>query len=78
MEFIESLDLGSIFGIGHIQKQTPWLVPIVQAVAYVGSFCVLGAVAVLAFVGLGALGRWPTGLLVVVVFLTSSAICLIA
>jgi membrane-associated phospholipid phosphatase len=78
MEFIESLDLGSIFGIGHFQKQTPWLVPIMRAVAYAGSLWVLGAVAVLAFVGFAALGRWRSGLLVVIVFLVSSVCCLVA
>ncbi len=78
MEFIESLDLGSIFAIGHFQKQTPWLVPIMQALAYIGSLWVLGTLAVLAFIGLAALGRWRSGLLVILVFLGSSVVCLTA
>jgi membrane-associated phospholipid phosphatase len=74
MEYIEALDLGSLFTINKFQQQTPWLVPVFRVVAYAGSMWVLAAVAVLALVGLSLLGRWPAGLLILIAFLASAVV----
>ena len=76
MEFIEAVDLGSIFAIGSFQKQTPWLIPIFQIIAYAGLPWVLAAVAVVASAGLMVRGR-GSGMLVLL-FLTSLTISLVA
>jgi membrane-associated phospholipid phosphatase len=75
MEFIEALDLGSLFGIASFQQQTPWLIPVFKVVAAAGSLWVLAIVTVLAFFGLTVYGRWRSGLLVVITFLATAAIC---
>jgi undecaprenyl-diphosphatase len=73
MLFIEALDLGSIFSLTGLQR--PWLNPVLLAVSYAGSPWVLVPVAVLAFLVLTRLGRWRTGLLCVILFLTSDVLC---
>jgi membrane-associated phospholipid phosphatase len=74
MEFIEAVDLGSLFALGNFQQHTPRLVPVFKAVAQAGSLWALGAVAVLAFIGLTLGGRWRTSLLVFIAFLTTAII----
>jgi membrane-associated phospholipid phosphatase len=73
MLFIEALDLGSIFNLTGMQR--PWLNPLLLAVSYTGSPWVLVPVAVLAFLVLTRLGRWRTGLLCAIAFLTSDVVC---
>ncbi len=73
MEFIEALDLGSLFGIGNLQQ--PWLTPLLWLVALAGSQWVLAAVALVAGAGFGFCGRWRTGLLVVLVCLATTLLC---
>jgi undecaprenyl-diphosphatase len=74
MEYIEALDLGTAFAIANFQQHTLWLIPAFRVVAYVGSLWVLAVVAVLAFIGLGLLGRWRAGLLIVIAFLASAVV----
>jgi undecaprenyl-diphosphatase len=73
MLFIEALDLGSIFTLTGMQR--PWLNPLLLVLSYAGSPWVLGPVAVVVFLALTWLGHWRTGLLCVILFLTSDVAC---
>jgi undecaprenyl-diphosphatase len=73
MEFIEAVDLGSLFSITGMQR--PALNPVLLAVSYAGSPWVLAPVAILGLLGFTLSGRWRTGLLILLVFLVSYVLC---
>jgi undecaprenyl-diphosphatase len=74
MEFIQGLDLGSIYSITALQR--PELNPVLLAVSYAGSPWVLALVAILAFLGFTLAARWRTGLLILAVFVVSYVACI--
>jgi membrane-associated phospholipid phosphatase len=76
MEVIQAIDQGTTFALTTFQLDNPWLVPLVRALADAGHLWVLGPIAVLAWIHFILNGRWRTGLLIVLAFLTSSLLCL--
>jgi undecaprenyl-diphosphatase len=75
MESIEALDLGSIFAIGSFQQKTPWLIPVFEGLALVGSFFGMALVAGLATLGFVLFRRLLRGGVVLLVFLVCAVAC---